>query len=52
MGHRLPIWDSQEKFGDTDLLVRSMEMGYDLADTLGDMPAALMRGHACVVVGD
>ena len=50
MGCDVPVWDSRDKFGDTDLLVRSMEMGYDLADTLGDKRAVLMRGHGCTVV--
>ena len=34
MGCDVPIWDSRDKFGDTNLLVRSMDMGYDLADSL------------------
>ena len=50
MGCDVPVWDSRDKFGDTDLLVRSMEMGYDLADALGDKRAVLMRGHGCTVV--
>ena len=51
IGHEVPTWDSQEKFGDTTLLVESMEMGRDLAKHLGKRPTALMRGHGCVVVG-
>lgn len=51
MGHQVPTWDSQTKFGDTSLLVSSIEMGRDLAKFLGDRPAALMRGHGCVVTG-
>ena len=50
MGSDVPIWDSRDKFGDTDLLVRSMDMGYDLADALGDKQTVLMRGHGCTVV--
>ena len=49
IGHDIPVWDSQDKFGDTDLLVTSMEMGRDLARSLGDRRTALMRGHGCVV---
>jgi ribulose-5-phosphate 4-epimerase/fuculose-1-phosphate aldolase len=48
-GHEVPTWDSQTKFGDTSLLVSDIEMGRDLAKLLGDRPAALMRGHGCVV---
>ncbi len=51
MGNELPLWDSRTQFGDTTLLVTSMEMGSDLAASLDDKRAALMRGHGCVVVG-
>lgn len=50
IGHEVPIWDTQPKFGDTDMLVSNMEMGRDLARGLGDRPTALMRGHGCVAV--
>jgi len=50
-GHEVPVWDSQNQFGDTSLLVSSVEMGRDLAKLLGNRPAALMRGHGCVVAG-
>jgi HCOMODA/2-hydroxy-3-carboxy-muconic semialdehyde decarboxylase len=36
----------------TDLLVRSPRLGEALAGVLGDKPAALMRGHGAVVVGE
>ena len=51
MGADVPVWDSRTKFGDTTLLVTTMDMGRDLAAMLGDKRAALMRGHGCVVVG-
>lgn len=51
MGTDVPIWDSRTKFGDTTLLVTTMEMGGDLVASLGDKRAALMRGHGCVIVG-
>jgi len=51
MGAKVPIWDSRTSFGDTTLLVRTMEMGRDLAAMIGDNRAALMRGHGCVVLG-
>jgi len=51
MGSDLPIWDSRTKFGDTTLLVTTMDMGRDLATILENNRAALMRGHGCVVVG-
>jgi HCOMODA/2-hydroxy-3-carboxy-muconic semialdehyde decarboxylase len=51
IGHEVPIWDSQDKFGDTTLLVTDMQMGRDLARALGPRPSALMRGHGATVVG-
>jgi len=51
IGNEVRIWDSQSKFGDTDLLISSMEMAEDLASFLAEDPAVLMRGHGSVVVG-
>jgi ribulose-5-phosphate 4-epimerase/fuculose-1-phosphate aldolase len=51
MGTDVPTWDSRTRFGDTNLLVTSMEMARDLAAALGDRPVALMRGHGVVVAG-
>jgi ribulose-5-phosphate 4-epimerase/fuculose-1-phosphate aldolase len=48
IGDAVPIWDSRDKFGDTDLLVANMEMGRDLAHLIGQRPTALMRGHGSV----
>jgi len=51
IGSTIPNWDIRRKFGDTNLLVTSMEMGRDFAATLGASTVALMRGHGCSVVG-
>jgi len=51
IGHAVPIWDSQDHFGDTTLLVENMEMARDLARCLGNGRTALMRGHGSVVAG-
>ena len=51
IGAEIPVWDIRDDFGNTDMLVRSMEMGHDLAQTLGDNTCLLMRGHGAVVVG-
>ena len=51
IGEAVPIWDSREKFGDTDLLVANMTMGRDLAHFVGHRPTALMRGHGSVAAG-
>src|SRR3989440_3779953 len=51
IGSRIPNWDIRKNFGDTNLLVTSMEMGRDFAKTLGSHTVALMRGHGSTVVG-
>jgi HCOMODA/2-hydroxy-3-carboxy-muconic semialdehyde decarboxylase len=51
MGAHVPVWDSRTNFGDTNLLVTSMNMARDLAAALGRRPVALMRGHGAVVAG-
>jgi ribulose-5-phosphate 4-epimerase/fuculose-1-phosphate aldolase len=52
IGSDVPVWDSGDEFGDTDLLVSAIEMGRSLARTLGDKRAVLMRGHGATVVGN
>jgi len=47
----VPIFEIRKVGGMTDMLVRSPELGRALAETLGNAPAALMRGHGAVVVG-
>ena len=50
LGGAVPVWDLADKFGDcTNLLVVNMAMGEDLAETLGQRPMMLMRGHGAVV---
>jgi ribulose-5-phosphate 4-epimerase/fuculose-1-phosphate aldolase len=51
IGIAVPTWDSRTAFGDTNLLVTTMEMGRHLADALAGRPAILMRGHGAVVAG-
>lgn len=51
IGTDIPTWDISHKFGATNLLVTSYEMGQDLAETLGQRTVALMRGHGSVVAG-
>jgi ribulose-5-phosphate 4-epimerase/fuculose-1-phosphate aldolase len=51
IGERVPVWDIRNVFGDTNMLVTTMDQGRDLAETLGNGRVALMRGHGCVVVG-
>lgn len=51
IGEQVPVWDIRDVFGDTNMLVTTMEQGHELAKTLGDGRVALMRGHGCVVAG-
>jgi HCOMODA/2-hydroxy-3-carboxy-muconic semialdehyde decarboxylase len=50
IGHEVPVWNCHDSFGDTSLLVDSVEKGRDLARLLGSRPTALMRGHGAVAV--
>ncbi|MAW88003.1 MAG: aldolase [Phyllobacteriaceae bacterium] len=47
-GATAPVWDSQAEFGDTNMLVDTLEMGHSLARTLGGNATALLRGHGAV----
>jgi HCOMODA/2-hydroxy-3-carboxy-muconic semialdehyde decarboxylase len=51
IGAEVPVWDIRTRFGATDMLVRSIEQGRDLAAALGEHTCLLMRGHGAVVVG-
>src|SRR5438046_10397521 len=52
-GGGVPVLDTNLAAGPpTDMLVRTPALGRALAQTLGDRPVALMRGHGAVVVGD
>jgi len=52
IGATIPVWDIRRKFGDTNLLVTTMDQGRNLAATLGAASVALMRGHGCVVAAE
>ena len=52
IGSEVPIWDIAARFNETDMLVRSMEQGRDLAATLGGNTCVLMRGHGAVVAAN
>jgi HCOMODA/2-hydroxy-3-carboxy-muconic semialdehyde decarboxylase len=51
IGTDVPTWDSQEEFGDTNMLVDSLPMGLSLAKTLGEGSCVLLRGHGAVCAG-
>jgi ribulose-5-phosphate 4-epimerase/fuculose-1-phosphate aldolase len=52
IGLGIPNWDIRDAQEGTDMLVRNSVLGHSLAMTLGKHPAALMRGHGSVVVGE
>jgi ribulose-5-phosphate 4-epimerase/fuculose-1-phosphate aldolase len=52
IGSVVPLWDIATRFNETDMLVRSMEQGRDLAATLGRNTCVLMRGHGAVVAAE
>jgi HCOMODA/2-hydroxy-3-carboxy-muconic semialdehyde decarboxylase len=52
VGDGLPNFEIRDVQKGTDLLVRTPPLGRALAQTLGAKPAALMRGHGSVVVGE
>lgn len=51
LGHEVPLWDSQDRFGDTSMLVDDMDKGRDLAGALGANALVLMRRHGAVLAG-
>lgn len=52
MGATVPVWDIEDNFGSTSLLVTNIEQGRDLAAGLGDARVVLMRGHGCAIAAE
>jgi ribulose-5-phosphate 4-epimerase/fuculose-1-phosphate aldolase len=52
VGQGLPNFEIRDAQKGTDLLVKTPYLGQALAKTLGGAPAALMRGHGSVTVGE
>ncbi len=52
IGMGIPVFEIRDVDGVTDMLVSSPKRGQALAKVLGNYPAALMRGHGAVVVGE
>jgi ribulose-5-phosphate 4-epimerase/fuculose-1-phosphate aldolase len=52
VGLGVPVFEIRDVAQGTDMLVRNPELGAALAKVLDDKPAALMRGHGAVVVGE
>jgi len=52
IGNGVPNFEIRDAEKGTDLLVKTPYLGQALAKTLGGHPAALMRGHGSVTVGE
>jgi ribulose-5-phosphate 4-epimerase/fuculose-1-phosphate aldolase len=51
IGEEIPVWDIRDHFGDTDMLVRTMEQGRHMTAAMGSARCLLMRGHGAVIAG-
>jgi ribulose-5-phosphate 4-epimerase/fuculose-1-phosphate aldolase len=51
MGAEVPSWDSAHEFGDTPMVLTTIEHGASLARALGQNHMVLMRRHGATVVG-
>jgi len=52
LGAHVPVFEIRDGFGPaTDLLIRSQALGAAMAQSLGDAPVVLMRGHGSTAVG-
>jgi ribulose-5-phosphate 4-epimerase/fuculose-1-phosphate aldolase len=51
LGCGVPIFEIREAGGNTDMLVRTAELGKALAEELSDKNVVLMRGHGATMVG-
>ena len=52
VGEGVPVFEIRDFDRGGDLLIRTPALGVALAGVLADKPAALMRGHGSVVVGE
>ena len=51
MGPVVPMWDSQDEFGDTNMLVDDLPRGHSLARALGPHRSVLLARHGACNVG-
>ena len=51
LGCGVPIFEIRKTGGNTDMLIRTPELGKALADSLGDKNVVLMRGHGATMIG-
>lgn len=52
IGQQVPLWDSQDAFGDTNMLVDSLEMGQSLTQAMAGGRTVLLRGHGAVCAAE
>ena len=52
LGCGVPIFEIRKTGGNTDMLIRTAELGRALAETLGDKNVVLMRGHGATMIGN
>ena len=52
LGCGVPIFEIRKAGGNTDMLIRTPELGRALAKDLGDKNVVLMRGHGATMVGE
>ncbi len=50
IGAEVPKWDSQDEFGDTNMLIDDLPKGHSVARALGDGSTVVLRGHGAVCV--
>ena len=51
LGCGVPIFEIRKTGGNTDMLIRTAELGKALAESLGDKNVVLMRGHGATMIG-
>ncbi len=51
IGATVPVWDSQDEFGDTNMLIDTAPKADSLARALGPHSCALLKRHGAVCVG-
>lgn len=52
LGCGVPIFEIRKAGGNTDMLIRTAELGKALADSLADKNVVLMRGHGATMIGN
>jgi ribulose-5-phosphate 4-epimerase/fuculose-1-phosphate aldolase len=51
LGREVPVWDSRNEFGDTNMLVETAAQGRSMAAALGQGRCVLLRAHGATCVG-